>query len=442
MTVELVTLGLVDVLLLLEFTLKGLTEEALVALEHFVEGVGRLGKGVTELIEKSTELSAKGRAVGTLVTSELIHDSIDLRGGETCRRLISRTVHGLELHLDAAKKRGEIALFGNLASLLAATVLLEVSHHAADALIVTALRGLAVLGVALTDPLDESLGALLIVVDHVLDGLHEVDELADTLTSHLDLVVLREDLVEGSTIGHDRTLIRTRKRKHILGIEKLRDAKVLLGNVEGEVEVLTRIFLAEGVVVKKIGTVLVDESAEGKTILEAVLEVLNIDILVALGLLLAPEEKTLLGAETFLRKIADGETKDDGPDHTKSKSDVTITDILSTDGNKVHTTLLDESKSLVKVLDHLKTHARIFVVLTKGSLTDNFKEFDEFYTILEASGDILNAITALLCKMHVTPLGESLDLHLLPTLSNFFRHLCLLSIKKKELICNKSNKQI
>jgi len=279
-------------------------------------------------------------------------------------------------------------------------------------------------------------------MDHILDSLHEVDKLTDTLTSHFDLIVLREHLVKGSTISHDRTLIRTRKRKHILSIEKLGDAKVLLSDVEGEVEVLTRILLAERVIVKKIRAVSVDESTEGKTILEAVLEILNIDITIALGLLLAPEEETLLGAKTFFRKIADSETKDDSPDHTKSKSDVTITDILSTDGNKVHTTLLDESKSLVKVLDHLKTHARIFVVLTKGSLTDNFKEFDEFYTILEASGDILNAITALLCKMHVTPLGESLDLHLLPTLSNFFRHLCLLSIKKKELICNKSNKQI
>jgi len=424
MTVELVALGLIDVLLLLKFALKGFTEEGLVALEHVVEGIGRVGKLVTKLVKKSTELRAKGSAVLTLVGGQLVQGSVDLRSAETLRRLIGRTVHGLELHLDAAKKGSKIALVSNLASLLAAAVFLEFSNQGADALIVTTFRGLAVLGVTLLDPFDESLGALLVVVDHVLNSLHEADELTDTLTGHFDLVVLREHLVKGSAVSHDRTLIRTRKREHILGIEKLGDAKVLLGNVESEIEVLTGVVLAEGVKVKKIRTVLVDESAEGKTILEAVLEVLNVDVTIALGLLLAPEEETLLGTETFLREIADSETKDDGPDHTKSKSDVTITDILSTDGNKSNTTLLDESKSLVKVLDLLKTHAGLLVVLAKVGLTDNLKKFDESHTILEASGNILNGISTLLGKMHVAPLGEGLDLHLLPTLSNFFRHLC------------------
>jgi hypothetical protein len=378
---------------------------------------------MTELIEKSTELGAKGSAVGALVAGELIHAAVDLGGAKACRRLVGRTVHGLELHLDAAEKRSKIALFGNLAGLLAATVFLELSNQSADALVVAALRSLTVLGVTLADPLSESLGALLIVVDHVLDSLHEADKLADTLTSHLDLVVLREHLVKGSAIGHDGTLIRTRKRKHILSIEQLGDAEVLLSDVKGQVEVLTRILLAKGVKVEEIGTMLVDEGAESETILEAVLEILNIDITVALGLLLAPEEETLLGAETFLREIADGETKDDGPDHTEGKSDITIADILSTDGNEVHTTLLDESKSLVKVLDLLKTHARLLVVLAKVSLTDDLKKLDESHTITEAGSDILDGISTLLCKMHVAPLGESLNLHLLPTLSNFFRHL-------------------
>jgi len=379
---------------------------------------------VTKTVEKTTELGAEAAAVAALVSGELLHGGVDVGSGEALRRDVARAVHGLELHLDGAKKGGEIALLGDLASLLAATVLLEGSDGRADALVVKTLGNLAVNGITLGHPLSESTGALLIVMDHVLDGLHEADELADTLTSKLDLVVLREHLVEGSAVCHDRALIRTRKRKHILSIEQLGDAKVLLCDVEGEVKVLTRIVLAQLVVVKEVRTVLVDEGAESKTILEAVLEVLNVDVTIALGLLLAPEEETLLGTETFLREIADSETKDDGPDHTKSKSDVTITDILSTDGNKSNTTLLDESKSLVKVLDLLKTHAGLLVVLAKVGLTDNLKKFDESHTILEASGNILNGISTLLGKMHVAPLGEGLDLHLLPTLSNFFRHLC------------------
>jgi len=259
-------------------------------------------------------------------------------------------------------------------------------------------------------------------VDHILSILHEADELADTLTSHLDLIVLREHLVKGSTISHNGTLIRTRKRKHILSIEQLGDTEVLLSNVESKIKVLTRIILAKLVIVKKIRTMLVDEGAESKTILEAVLEILNIDITIALGLLLAPEKETLLGTETFLRKIADGETKNDSPDHTESKSDITITDILRTDGNKVNTTLLDESESPVKVLDLMETHTGLLVALD-GGFTDNFKKFYQLHTITETSSNILDGIT-LLSKMHVAPLGESLDLHLLPTLSNFFRHLC------------------
>jgi len=157
--VELVTLGLISVLLLLKLALKSLAEESLVALEHVIESIGRVSKGMTKLVKKGTKLSTKSRAVGTLVSGELIHGRVDLSSAEALRRLIGRTVHGLELHLDAAEEGSKITLFSNLASLLAATVLLESSNQAADALVITALGSLTILGITLADPLSESLGA-------------------------------------------------------------------------------------------------------------------------------------------------------------------------------------------------------------------------------------------------------------------------------------------
>jgi len=50
--------------------------------------------------------------------------------------------------------------------------------------------------------------------------------------------------------------------------------------------------------------VLVDQSAEGQTITEAVAEVLNFNVLVAFSLPLAPKQQSFLGGQFFCVVIA------------------------------------------------------------------------------------------------------------------------------------------
>ena len=54
------------------------------------------------------------------------------------------------------------------------------------------------------------------------------------------------------------------------------------------------------------------------------MEVLNIDVLVRSSLSLAPEQQTFLGGHLFHRDVLDGETQDNGPDHTQGHFHVSV----------------------------------------------------------------------------------------------------------------------
>lgn len=100
-------------------------------------------------------------------------------------------------------------------------------------------------------------------------------------------------------------------------IQHPRNIQVLLGNVEGSIEVLSWVVFGKLVVVDEIGPVPVDERAEGQAVLERQVEVLHVDVLVGGGLALAPQQQTLLGRHLLYRDVLDGETQDDGPDHAE-----------------------------------------------------------------------------------------------------------------------------
>ena len=67
------------------------------------------------------------------------------------------------------------------------------------------------------------------------------------------------------------------------------------------------------------------------------MEVLYIDVLVWRSLSLAPEKETFLGGSFFNRNVLDGESENDGPDHTKGHLDVAVDDFLGTDGDQSNT---------------------------------------------------------------------------------------------------------
>jgi len=63
---------------------------------------------------------------------------------------------------------------------------------------------------------------------------------------------------------------------------------VLLSDIEGQIQVLDGIFTAQVVVVDEIWSVAMNQGAEGQAVLEAHVEVLDVDVLVWLGLTLTP----------------------------------------------------------------------------------------------------------------------------------------------------------
>lgn len=72
----------------------------------------------------------------------------------------------------------------------------------------------------------------------------------------------------------------------------------------------------------------IHESAESKTILEAEMEVLNIDVFVRSCFTLTPQQETLLSCHLLDRDVLDGESQDNCPDHTESHFEISINDFL------------------------------------------------------------------------------------------------------------------
>ena len=111
----------------------------------------------------------------------------------------------------------------------------------------------------------------------------------------------------------------------------------------------------------------VDEGTECQPVAPAQVEVLHIDVLVGGGLALAPQQQTLLGGHLLHRDVLDGEPgsmrlgkeldfeeclnvpEDDGPDHTQGHLDISINNLLSTNGHKLHTLAGDEVQGLVHI---------------------------------------------------------------------------------------------
>ena len=151
------------------------------------------------------------------------------------------------------------------------------------------------------------------------------------------------------------------------GVEHSGDVKVLLSNVESQVEVVQRVVLGQLGVVQQVRPVPVDEGAERQTITPAQVEVLHIDVLVRCGLALAPEQETLLGGHLLNGDVLDGEPEgkkksgklqavgnvpeNDGPDHSQGHLDIAIDNLLGTNGHQLHTLAGDEVQSLVHVRD-------------------------------------------------------------------------------------------
>lgn len=82
-----------------------------------------------------------------------------------------------------------------------------------------------------------------------------------------------------------------------VGVQHAGDVQILLGDIEGSVQVLHGVVLGELAVVDKVGSVPMNESAEGQTVLEGQVEVLDVHVLIRRCLALAPKQQTFLEFE-------------------------------------------------------------------------------------------------------------------------------------------------
>jgi len=399
--------------LLLKLSARVGDEALLQAVELVVERVGLVGEVGTQLLEDLAELGVQAGSARVLGTEEVLHVFLDLLNGQIGRRNVRRTTVGLQLGLDDVEERLQLALLTDPLALLGLAVLAELRDKVARGLVVVTQRSASQLGGLVVDLLLEGTSAGLVVVLEIEDDLGEVSQLANTATSSLDLIQGGEDLVELSDVGHDGSLIRARHIDDILSVQKTGNIQVLLGDIESQVEVSELVLRGQLVVVDEIRAVTVDESAEGQTVLEGTTEVLNVDVVIRLGLALAPQEKTFLGGETFLGETGDGKTKNQGPHKTEGQLDITRLDFFSTNTGEFDTMFGDEFEGSVEILNLVNLHLGVVVDFANTVTRDGLQKVQEHDTILEVSEDGFNLLSSL-DKVGVDPVGERLGLDAFP----------------------------
>jgi len=258
----------------------------------------------------SLELESSAEVVELLLSGELVTESLlsgVFRRAEVSPVLVDAswgeffwwdewwTTLVSQLESNVVEQGVQVDLFGGLWWLDSGLVVLELSDlllgTSEGVVEVSVLEGL----VSGLDPVDQSLSSGEEVVLQGLVLVGDVDELSDTTTSNLGLLAAGEVVVVLHDVGDDGLLIGL-DVSNVFNIEKLGDAKGF-GDVEGELKVVCLVVLVESIEVDEVGSVLVDESAEGETVLPREVEVVDCNISVASSLLLAPQEKSFLGAE-------------------------------------------------------------------------------------------------------------------------------------------------
>lgn len=67
------------------------------------------------------------------------------------------------------------------------------------------------------------------------------------------------------------------------------------------------------------------------------MEILDVNVLVGSRLTLAPEQQALFGRHLFDRNVLNGETQNDGPNHTQRHLGVAVNDFYLKNKNKTTT---------------------------------------------------------------------------------------------------------
>jgi hypothetical protein len=137
------------------------------------------------------------------------------------------------------------------------------------------------------------------------------------------------------------------------------------------------IILVQGVEIDQIRPVDIEESTESKTVIPAGRKVANFYPLVASGLSLTPQQKTLLSGHALRVDVADSESQDERPYQTQNNLAIAIDDILRSNIRHLDPPPSDEVKTFVDILELL--HAKLWFgsITAEGFSAEDFEQVDE-----------------------------------------------------------------
>lgn len=136
------------------------------------------------------------------------------------------------------------------------------------------------------------------------------------------------------------------------------------------------------------------------------MEVLYVDVLVGCRLALTPQQQTLLGGHLLHRDILNGETQDNGPDHTQRHFQIAIDNLLGTNRYQMNTLRCNEIQRLVNIGNFVETHLAT-IGLGQCLARDDLQQQHQFEAIAEVLLDVVDG-GASFAQMTVAPRGKCL----------------------------------
>ena len=178
-------------------------------------------------------------------------------------------------------------------------------------------------------------------------------------------------------IGHQTALVGLGHVAHVLDVEQLGDADLLVGNVEGQLHVAPVVRLVERVVIDQVRAVDVEQGTKGEAVVPAGTEVAHVHLVVAGRLTLAPQKQTFLGRHALLVDIVDGEAENQGPYEAQDNLAVPVDDVLGADVCHLDASGFDKVESEVRILKAL--HAQLWFggIAAEGLVGEAFEQVDE-----------------------------------------------------------------
>lgn len=118
--------------------------------------------------------------------------------------------------------------------------------------------------------------------------------LSDTPAALFLVLHSGEGMVVGRDVGHDALLVGS-GGVDIFGVKQFGNAKLIVGNIEGVIEIVEGLPVRQVIVVEEVRTVEVDEGIESESVPPRRAEVGYVDAGIAVRLSLCPQQQGILG---------------------------------------------------------------------------------------------------------------------------------------------------